>query len=764
VTNAAAREAYQLVEADLEVIVAEAASLCDAGHGSIVTFSPKVFIPLTHLCRDVCHYCTFAKSPRQLPKAFLEPDEVLDIVLAGAEAGCTEALFTLGDRPETRYAAARTALAALGHRSTLSYLVEVARRVHEETGLLPHLNPGVMSRDELAELRPVAASMGLMVETTAERLGARGGPHFGSPDKDPQRRLEVLRLAGEAQIPFTTGLLIGIGETRHERIDTLLAIKAVHERYGHIQEVIIQNFRAKAGTRMAAAAEPSFDELRWTVAAARLLLGPEMNIQAPPNLSDPDVLADLILSGINDWGGVSPVTADHVNPERRWPSRERLAKATSRAGKVLVARLPVYPEFARGADRWVHPNLRRAVLCQSDSNGFARDDPWVAGSNIGIGGRVSFKAKPAAHVKDLVHAIEAGESLGEAQIHRLLDSRDGDLDYVLEASDRARQASKGDVVTYVVNRNINYTNICAYRCRFCAFSKGKTAAHLRGSPYLLSLEEVSRRVTEAWEYGATEVCMQGGIHPEFTGATYLGLLEAARRAAPGIHVHAFSPLEVWHGASTLGQKLDDYLGRLKAAGLGSLPGTAAEILHDGVRSELCPDKLSSQQWIDVIRAAHRVGLPTTATMMFGHIERPEHWARHLVLLRDLQSETGGFTEFVPLPFVHMEAPIYLKGGSRKGPTWREVEVVHAVSRLVLGSSITNLQACWVKLGPEGLRRALDFGVNDVGGTLMNESITRSAGAVHGQEMSRERLEAIIRSAGRIPQQRTTLYERVPAHA
>ncbi|HET7715387.1 MAG TPA: 7,8-didemethyl-8-hydroxy-5-deazariboflavin synthase CofG, partial [Bauldia sp.] len=466
-TNTATRAAYQLVKADLEAIVAEAASLRDAGHGSVVTFSPKVFIPLTHLCRDVCHYCTFAKAPRQLSKAFLEPDEVLDIVRAGAGAGCTEALFTLGDRPETRYAAARTALAALGHRSTLSYLVEVARRVHEETGLLPHLNPGVMSRDELAELRPVAASMGLMVETTADRLGARGGPHFGSPDKEPQRRLEVLRLAGEAQIPFTTGLLIGIGETRHERIDTLLAIKAVHERYGHIQEVIIQNFRAKPGTRMAGAPEPSFDELRWTIAAARLLLGPDMNIQAPPNLSDPDALHDLIRAGINDWGGVSPVTADHVNPERRWPSRERLAEATARAGKILVGRLPVYPEFARHADRWLDPNMRRAVVRQSDSNGFARDDRWMAGSGVAIGGRLSFKAEPAARTRDLVHAIETGESLGEAEIHRLLDSRDGDLEYVKEASDRARQASKGDVVTYVVNRNINYTNICAYRCRFC---------------------------------------------------------------------------------------------------------------------------------------------------------------------------------------------------------------------------------------------------------------------------------------------------------
>ena len=761
-SSLATRSPYELIDANLEELVAAAGRLRDAGHSSVVTYSPKVFIPLTHLCRDVCHYCTFAKAPRELPKPFLNPEQVLQIARDGAAAGCTEALFTMGDRPEARYRSARDALATFGHDSTLSYLAEVARRVHDETGLIPHLNPGLMSRDDLAALRPVAGSMGLMLETTAERLGARGGPHFGSPDKDPQRRLEMLQLAGEAEIPFTTGLLIGIGETRQERIDTLLAIRAVHERYGHIQEVIVQNFRAKRGTKMADAPEPSFDELRWTIAAARLVLGADMNLQVPPNLSDPDKFMDLIRAGINDWGGVSPVTADHVNPERRWPSRERLAAATARAGKVLVARLPIYPEYVLQPDRWLHPNVRRGVVRQSDSNGFARDDRWFAGTDVGICDRFSFNAAPDARTKNLVRAIVEGERPSESDIQRLLDCRGGNLEYVKEASDQARRASNGDTVTYVINRNINYTNICAYRCHFCAFSKGKTAAHLRGSPYLLDIQEVGRRVAEAAARGATEVCMQGGIHPEFTGATYLELCEAAKHAAPGIHVHAFSPLEIWHGASTLGLKLKDYLARLKAAGLGSLPGTAAEILHDDVRRDLCPDKLSTQQWIDVMRAAHGVGLPTTATMMFGHIERPEHWARHLVVLRDLQSETGGFTEFVPLPFVHMETPIYLKGGSRKGPTWREVEAVHAVSRLVLGSTIANLQASWVKLGPDGLRRALDFGVNDVGGTLMNESITRSAGAVHGQEMGRERLEAIIRSAGRVPQQRTTLYGRVPA--
>lgn len=761
-TAGAVTSPYALIDADLDGLADDAAALRDAGHGDIVTYSPKVFIPLTRLCRDVCHYCTFAKSPRELATPFLTLDEMLAIARAGVAAGCTEALFTLGDRPEARYPTAARALAAMGHDSTLAYLAEAARRVRDETGMLPHLNPGLMDRTALAALRPVAASMGLMLESTAARLADRGGPHFGSPDKDPKRRLAVLRLAGEAGIPFTTGLLIGIGETRHERIETLLAIADAHARHGHIQEVIIQNFRAKPGTRMADAPEPSFDDLRWSVAAARLILGARMNIQAPPNLSAPETLADLIAAGINDWGGVSPVTADHVNPERAWPSRDQLAVATASAGKSLVARLPIYPEFAGQPERWLDPAMRAPVLRQSDAGGYARDDSWLAGGDISIARRRASAAPPRRNVAALLRAVEGGEPLAEAAIVTLLEARDGDLAAVKEAADAARHARHGNEVTYVVNRNINYTNICTYRCRFCAFSKGKTAAHLRGAPYLLDLDEVARRTREAADRGATEVCMQGGIHPDFTGETYLALCETARRAAPGIHIHAFSPLEVWHGATTLGLPLDSYLRQLKAAGLGSLPGTAAEILDDDVRDRLCPDKLDSRQWLDVMRAAHGVGLPTTATMMFGHIERPQHWARHLAVLRSLQAETGGFTEFVPLPFVHMEAPLYLKGASRRGPTWREVEAVHAVSRLILGPSIANLQASWVKLGEPGITRALGFGVNDLGGTLINESITRAAGAVHGQEMDRDRLEAIIRAAGRVPRQRTTLYGRVAA--
>lgn len=757
--------AYDLIEQDAATLMCEAAALRDIGHGNIISFSPKVFIPLTRLCRDVCHYCTFATTPRTLATAYLTPEEVLGIARAGAAAGCTEALFTLGDQPEARYRQAREALDLLGYRSTLSYLGEMARRVRDETGLLPHLNPGLLDSANLAALRPVSASMGIMLESTSERLCQPGGPHFGSPDKAPALRLETLRLAGEAQVPFTTGLLIGIGETRRERIDTLRAIRSLHARYGHIQEVIVQNFRAKPGTKMAQAEEPSLEELCWTIAAARLILGPDMNIQAPPNLSAPDSLRALIGAGINDWGGVSPITPDHVNPECAWPTRDRLAAATAAAGKTLVARLPVYPHFLRSAEHWIDPSMRAAVLAQSDADGFARSDAWMAGGAMPPPQPPSRPARRAiTPVAGLVKAIVAGEELGEDQVARLLASRGGDVDLLREAADDLRQRRCGDSVTYVVNRNINYTNICSYRCRFCAFSKGKTHEALRGSPYLLDLDTVATRVREAAARGATEVCMQGGIHPSFTGETYLQLCATARDAAPDIHIHAFSPLEIWHGAATLNLDVSDYLARLKAAGLGSLPGTAAEILHDAVRQVLCPDKLTTAQWLHVIEAAHEVGLPTTATMMFGHIEAPHHWARHLVEIRALQRRTGGFTEFVPLPFVHMEAPIFLKGRSRRGPTWREIELVHAVARLVLDPYIGNIQASWVKLGADGIRRALDFGVNDLGGTLMNESITRAAGAVHGQELTAESLDALIRSAGRVPRQRTTLYAPATAPA
>jgi len=599
-----------------------------------------------------------------------------------------------------------------------------------------------------------------MLETTSERLSRKGGPHYGSPDKLPARRLETIRLAGELRVPFTSGILIGIGETRVERLQSLAALRDLHSRYGHIQEVIIQNFRAKPGTRMAGAPEPDLDELLWTIAAARLLFGPEMNIQAPPNLTPGDY-GRLIAAGINDWGGISPVTLDHVNPEAPWPHVEALRRETAAAGKILTARLPVYPAFARRPAQWLDRQVATNVLRSADSHGWARLDRWSPGIDIAPP-RMEAKPGRSAGAGDLpigklVERACQGAGLTEADIVSLFSARGEDFDRVVGAADALRARVVGDVVSYAVNRNINYTNICFHKCRFCAFSKGKTHEALRGTPYDLDLEEVGRRAAEAWARGATEVCMQGGIHPDYTGDTYIRLCRAVKEAAPDIHIHAFSPLEVKHGAATLGIPIADFLQRLKEAGLGTLPGTAAEILDDEIRATLCPDKLNTDEWLAVIESAHRAGFRTTATIMFGHMEGPEHWARHLLRIRALQERTGGFTEFVPLPFVHMEAPMYLKGQARKGPTFRETVLMHAVARLTLHPVLTNIQVSWVKLGRQGVLACLEAGANDLGGTLMNESISRAAGTEHGQELPPNEMEALIRAAGRTPFQRTTLY-------
>lgn len=747
----------RLLAADLAALMREARELRDAGHGRLQSWSPKVFIPLTQLCRDLCHYCTFSRPPERGARAYLTRDEVLEIARAGQRAGCTEALFTLGEKPELRHRLAREELDRLGHETTLSYLAEMCAAVIAETGLLPHVNAGTMDRDEMAMLRRVSVSQGLMLESTAERLCAPGGPHYRSPDKLPAARLETIRLAGELAIPFTSGILIGIGETRDERLDALFALAGLHRDHGHIQEIIVQNFRAKDRTPMAHAPEPDLDELLWTIAAARLIFGPAMNLQAPPNLSADDFPA-LMDAGINDWGGISPVTPDHVNPEAPWPEVERLRQRTAQHGRILVRRLPVYPAYALDNAHWQDPALAPLVRRASDATGFARDDDWAPGTTVIP--RVAPASSGLPMAPNIAHAIDraiTGKRLDEGEIVALFEARDTDVEHVCTAADRLRRETCGDTVTYVVNRNINYTNICNYRCGFCAFSKGSTHEALRGRPYDLDHGEVIRRAVEAQARGATELCLQGGIHPHYTGETYLALCRALKSATPELHIHAFSPLEVAQGAATLGLSAEDFLRRLKAEGLNTLPGTAAEILDDEVREILCPDKLDTAGWLHVIEAAHRVGFRTTATIMFGHVDTPRHWARHLLAIRDLQARTGGFTEFVPLPFVHMEAPLALKGGTRTGPTFREVRLMHAVARLVLHGQIANIQASWVKLGPAGVRMVLDGGVNDLGGTLMNESISRAAGTQHGQEMPPEAMEALIRSAGRTPRQRTTLY-------
>ncbi len=739
-----------------------AAQLRDLGHGGLISYSRKVFIPLTHLCRDVCHYCTFAQPPRKGEAAYLTPEQVLEIARAGERAGCKEALFTLGDKPELRYGAARAALERMGYATTLDYLEAVARLVLSETSLLPHLNPGLMEAEDFARLRKVSASMGIMLESASARLLAKGMAHHGSPDKEPRLRLECIAQAGAAQVPFTSGILIGIGETRAERIEALLALRHLHDAYGHIQEVIIQNFRAKPDTRMAAAKEPDLDDLLWTIAVARLIFGSEMSLQAPPNLS-PGVLAQLIGAGINDWGGVSPVTPDFVNPEAPWPQLDHLARETARAGKHLLERLTIYPAFALRPERWLDQALHTKVLQAQDSEGFARADNWSPGMEAAPPEADTARIKGLGRehagkiICTLIDKAWSGEGLSETEVVRLFEARGNDFAAVCHAANELRAHVSGDVVRYVVNRNINYTNVCYFKCQFCAFSKGKLSENLRGRPYDLGLDEIMRRASEAWSRGAAEVCMQGGIHPDYTGQTYIDICRAVKRAAPGMHVHAFSPLEIWQGAATLGVGIREFLPMLIEAGLGSLPGTAAEVLDDEVRAIICPDKINTTQWLEVMRTAHELGIRTTSTIMYGHVDGPVNWARHLLRLRELQARTGGFTEFVPLPFVHMEAPIYLKGWARKGPTFREAVLMHAVARLALHPHITNIQASWVKMGPQGLAACLQAGANDAGGTLMNETITRAAGAAHGQEMPPQEMEALIRSAGRIPQQRSTIY-------
>jgi FO synthase len=745
-----------LAELPLDALMLRAEAQTLAGHGTTVSYSRKAFIPLTQLCRDVCHYCTFAQVPSSLPAPFLSLGEVEAIARAGDAAGCREALFTLGDQPELRFKAAQAWLDANGYASTLDYLAAAAERVLQTTGLLPHFNPGLLDASAFAQLRPLAPSMGLMLESLSERLCEPGMPHHGSPDKAPAARLKVLRLAGEARVPFTTGLLIGIGETRQERIDTLLAIRDLHARYGHVQEVIVQNFRAKPGTRMSEAPEPSLEEHLWTVAMARLVLGPDMTIQAPPNLQ-PGALAQLIHAGVNDWGGVSPVTPDHVNPERPWPHLDTLEAETLAAGRVLRQRLTVGPAFVRDLGTWIDPALQRKVRQAVDGSGLVREDSWHPGQDASpplSAATLLLDCDPA--IRAILRRAESDKAPDEAEVAQLFSAQGSDRGRVISFADELRRERVGNAVTYVVNRNINYTNICLYHCGFCAFSKGSTKAE-RGPAYRIDLAEIARRTSEAHARGATEVCLQGGIHPSYDGNTYLDIVGAVKAAVPTMHVHAFSPLEVHHGATTLGMDPAEFLARLREAGLGSLPGTAAEVLSDPVRAIICPDKLTTAEWLSVMRAAHGQGLRTTATIMFGHVDSYTDWAAHLIAIRELQCETGGFTEFVPLPFVHMEAPIWRKGLARPGPTWRETQLMHAVARIAFDGAIPNIQASWVKLGDAGVSAVLQGGANDLGGTLMDESITRAAGGQHGQCNDIAALQRIARQIGRTSRQRTTLY-------
>jgi FO synthase len=771
------RELAALASVSPVSVIEAARSLRDDSTGPRVTYSKKVFIPLTKLCRDACGYCTFAHPPRPGERAFLTLDEVLEIARAGADAGCKEALFTLGDKPERKWAVARRELEEMGFASTIDYLVSACASVLEETGLLPHANPGALTRDEARALRAVTVSQGTMLETLSERLLARGMAHFGAPDKRPDVRLATLEAAGSERVPFTTGILVGIGETYMERIEALLAIRASHERHGHVQEVIVQNFRAKPNTLMADHPEPGVDEMMLAIALARLIMGPDVGIQAPPNLT-PLEYGDYLEAGLTDWGGVSPVTPDHVNPERPWPKLDELREVTEGRGFTLLQRLAIYPRYAAEPAelaKWVDDGLRSYVLDAIDAEGFRRleDEAWYSGaaedppeqSQIAVeAARAGAWRVPGritrAPVMRLLDRAEREDELDESEIALLFSARGAEAERLYAVADDLRRRAVGDDVTYVINRNINYTNMCYFRCGFCAFSKGPKSLNLRGEPYLLTPEEVAGRAREAWEQGATEVCMQGGIHHSFTGDNYREYVEAVKKEIPEMHVHAFTALEVAQGAAASGIPIREFLSSLKEAGLATLPGTAAEILDDEIRAIICPDKINTADWCEVHRIAHGLGLRSNATIMFGTVEAPRHWARHLQVVRDLHREladTGGLFEFVPLPFVHMAAPIYLKGRARRGPTFEEALKIHAVARVALNGYIPNIQVSWVKMGVEGAKLALRAGANDLGGTLMNENISRAAGAAHGQELTAADMEGLIRSIGRTPRRRTTLY-------
>jgi len=728
-------------------------------YGTRTTFSPKVFIPLTQLCQDRCGYCTFSKSPARLTAPYMTIEQVLEIARAGVAAGCHEALFTLGERPELRYPTAATWLSEHGYDDTVDYLVAACRAVRDEVGLLGHANAGALDDHEIAKLRSVSASQGMMIET----LNAGLDCHRGSPDKTPERRLATLDAAGRLSVPFTTGILVGIGESRADRIAALEAIAASHVRYGHVQEVIVQNFLPKAGTAMHSTPPCSNEEYLWSIATARLILPIDIHLQAPPNLSDG--YARLLFAGIDDWGGVSPVTPDHVNPERQWPALDEIREVTEGQGFTLAPRLTIYPEFASVPDRWLAKEMRFAVLDHSDAESLGRDiESWYSG---GSGAppvliferttKMSARESSRGRVREVLDGVLGGQESGEDELVTLFGARGPEVRAVAEVADELRQRVNGDTVTFVVNRNINYTNICTFKCRFCAFSKGPLSLNLRGAPYLLGVDEIRSRVVEAEQRGATEVCLQGGIHPDFDGDYYLEVIRAVRAASPTIHIHGFTALEVTEGAKRLGEPLDAYLRRLMDAGLKTLPGTAAEILDDEIRAELCPDKINTEQWLDAHRTAHSVGLRSNVTIMFGAIEQPVHWARHLLRTRELQKETGGFTEFVPLPFVHMATPMYLQKKSRRGPTFREVILMHAVGRIAYHGMIDNIQASWVKIGREGIGQLLESGCNDLGGTLMDENISRAAGAGHGQLMEPEDFHRIVEPLGRHLVQRDTLY-------
>lgn len=722
--------------------------------GHLVTYSPKAFFPLTMLCRDRCGYCTFAKAPANIKAPYMTLAEIRELGVRARSAGCREALFTLGEKPELRYKTARTFLESQGYRTTTSYLEQACRVALRELDLLPHPNAGALSKHEMASLKEVSVSQGMMLESLRGDLAA----HRLAPDKAPKRRLDTIKFAGELKIPFTTGLLVGIGETEQDRVRALTELARLHNTYGHIQEVIVQNFVPKAATAMAHCDSPSQETHIRAVALARLLMPGDVHIQVPPNLTDE--LLPLMGAGADDLGGISPITVDHVNPERPWPEIEIIAKTLSKMDLELVPRTPVHPNFVN-KDGFVSDKVKPYLLRHIDSEGYAREDEFFSGVASEATPKIWLspeRSRVRHELKEVFDTVLRREDLDESQIKTLFLARGGLVREIAALADEMRKEIIGDDVTFVMNRNINYTNICTFRCRFCAFSKGPMSLNLRGNPYLLSNEQILDKVGQAAEAGATEVCLQGGIHPKFNAEYYVSLIESISRNFPLMHIHAFSALEVLQGATRSNMDIRDYLTLLHSAGLKTLPGTAAEILDEPVRQVLCPDKLSTSQWLEVHEIAHEVGLRSNVTIMFGSVEDPSSWVRHIARTRDLQRRTGGFTEFVPLPFVHMGSPIYLKGSSRRGPTFRETVLMHAVGRLAYANSIRNIQVSWVKLGAANVQTLLRSGANDLGGTLMEESISHAAGSEHANMLSVREMHQIVSPLQRRLKQRSTLYE------
>ena len=756
---------FELEKVTTQELMKSASKLRDAQFGNTITYSPKVFIPLTTLCRNNCSYCTFVKHPKDIDNFFLSKEQIREIIEKGLNANCHEALFTLGERPERKWKGAKAALLQLGYDSTVDYLTEISKYALEELGILTHINAGALYANELSKLREVSVSQGMMLESINNDLEC----HRGSPDKIVSRRLSTLDAAGQLQIPFTTGLLVGIGDSESDRIHALLKIRDLHEQYGHIQEVIIQNFLPKPSTQMSMHQPCDTDSHLRTIALARIILPLSIHLQAPPNLST--YLSSLLAAGIDDFGGISPITIDHVNPEMPWPEIDLLRKNISDLGFDLVARLAIHPEWANAPTQWLSPLAQQGVLNHSDALGFAREDNWVSGgvyqppflrgATIGSSnGSHPTLYRQRTQIDEILDGVALSQELDEIQIEALFHARGTMVDKISEVANSLRSEIVGETITYVKNRNINYTNICTFKCKFCAFSKGPLSLNLRGTPYLLSFDELAAKVTQAVNFGATEVCLQGGIHPSFDGNYYLNVIKLVRSVAPNIHIHGFTALEISEGARRLSVDIPQYLALLKGAGLNTLPGTSAEILDDKVRAILCPDKIDSNTWLGVHQHAHEIGLKSNVTIMFGAVESPSSWAKHLVDTRALQKKTRGFTEFVPLPFVHMASPIYLQKKARKGPTFRETRLMHSIARLVYRDTIQNIQVSWVKMGMSGAKAMLESGANDLGGTLIEENISRSAGALHGQTLDQSMFEEIARDLNRPLQQRTTLYQAV----